>query len=205
MAYWAWWIVVVTAIGVPISIGGLYLLVRSLGQTRQAISIDREVGHAQVRAYLSFQLPATRLPVGRAPEARFKINNTGQSPAYNVRYVADFQVLQHPLADSQRTLVQPAPGQKLPSGSIAAGGEIIGDVTADFDMTRELIDATSDGAEKRIYLAAEVYYNDVFKQPHRTQLCAFLVISRGRVTADSAHRVIIGSDWELSRVCNEAD
>ncbi|CDX49661.1 hypothetical protein MPL3365_100150 [Mesorhizobium plurifarium] len=52
MARWTAITGTVSIVGVPLSVAGLFALWLSLRQTRQAISIDREVGHAQVRAYL---------------------------------------------------------------------------------------------------------------------------------------------------------
>jgi hypothetical protein len=53
MAWWAMWGFYLTLVSTVIGAIGLFFLWRSLKQTREAISIDREVGHAQVRAYLS--------------------------------------------------------------------------------------------------------------------------------------------------------
>jgi hypothetical protein len=53
MAYWAMALFFLSVVSAIIGFVGLVALFISLKQTRQAISLDKEVGHAQVRAYLS--------------------------------------------------------------------------------------------------------------------------------------------------------
>lgn len=90
MAFWAqalFWLTVVTAI---ISFGGLILLIVSLGQTRRAISDTREIGEAQVRAYLSINVRDVAIEVADdgdgsnlAVKIRIEVANSGNTPAYS--------------------------------------------------------------------------------------------------------------------------
>lgn len=87
MAFWAKWMVYVGAVGIPISILGLFGLLLSLRQTRQAISTDREIGEAQVRAYLTIEsvlVSASVKEEGIWWHLDVRVYNCGQSPARKV-------------------------------------------------------------------------------------------------------------------------
>jgi hypothetical protein len=117
MALWGLWMFVASAGGLVISVGGLFMLWQSLGQTREAISIDREVGHAQVRAYLSV-MPG-RVEEGEGAE--IILSNSGQSPARQVRHVAATSQLIWPIEGIPNLLV-PHDGQAAPSLILGPGG-----------------------------------------------------------------------------------
>jgi hypothetical protein len=62
------------------------LLIWSLRQTRQAISNDREIGHSQVRAYLTVEECGAWLIEGDGIAVTVSIKNRGQSPARSVHF-----------------------------------------------------------------------------------------------------------------------
>ena len=69
---------------------GTILIYFTLVQTKAAINLDREVGHAQVRAYLSI-VPKNFPYISDFDEhdvrsCPFNIKNSGQSPAINLKY-----------------------------------------------------------------------------------------------------------------------
>lgn len=203
MAYWSFWTFVVTAIGVPIAIAGVAAVLFALRQTRQAISTDREVGHAQVRAYIGFEIakPPAFGP-GDKPAASFKLINTGQSPANKIRHLTMIEILDHPLPKNQGSLVEPAPGQSIPRVTIRAGGEITIDAEADHPITRDEIDELVRGGNRRLYLVSKVIYEDVFKSIHTSELCAFLELETVTMAANGNR--VLKAQWALSDVANDA-
>ncbi|MAN45224.1 MAG: hypothetical protein CMF04_03335 [Hyphomonas sp.] len=90
MAKWAFWMLFVSAVGVLVGAVGLIFLKGTLDAARDtnqsaldSIRVTREIGQAQVRAYLSFMEPAFHL----SPKIRisFFAKNSGQSPARHLR------------------------------------------------------------------------------------------------------------------------
>lgn len=202
MAYWAAALFLLTAISTMIGIVGLALLFVSLRQTRQAISIDREVGHAQVRAYLSVVPTDFSGPrAGAVPEARLNIVNKGQTPARKVRHLSMFEVLPHPLADSQGPLVAPHPTQFLPTLSIHPDGDERVDVRGESVLSEDDLKLIIEGKTKRLYLAGMVIYDDVFERRHTTMFCFSVVV---KVQPREKGKLYI-CEWEASRVHNDAD
>ena len=176
MAYWALWMFVVSAGGFFVSIGGLMLLLRSLRQTERAISTDREVGHAQVRAYLTIEpKEPSNLEEGKKAAASLHIRNAGQSPAYNVRYVAGVLIETHPLPPDSGPLIYPDPSQPLRIGStVAAQGEFFAEGFSQRPLERDDLRTAMRGGDKRFYLSCIVYYKDVFGVERETVMTAFL-------------------------------
>jgi CHASE3 domain sensor protein len=79
MALWAYWLLWATGFSILISLAGLYLLLDSLRQTRRSISDTREIGQAQIRAYVNCVSATIEICDGIV-----KVNpvfqNTGNSP-----------------------------------------------------------------------------------------------------------------------------
>ncbi|MDX3928704.1 MAG: hypothetical protein QHC90_23225 [Shinella sp.] len=173
MAFWAQAVFWLTGLGTLISGFGLYFVWQSLRQTRQAILTDREVGHAQVRAYLSID---TQTPVVRPdtlPKHEFNIRNTGQSPAYQVAYIAGFDVLPNPMTPGMGHIGGIAPDQDMPRLSIAAGESTIGQAFGIRELTHDDFDKLIDGSAS-LYMFARVFYDDVFHRRHETSFCGRL-------------------------------
>lgn len=153
MAYWANWTFKATAVGLILSSFGLFFLLWSLRQTRTAISIDREVGHAQVRAYLGFELlvTETRVLPGIIPTAKFKIKNTGQSPARKVRHMSFMGAFEHPLVDWQGPMIEPDPENAIPTVSLGANESYTVEARADEIIGQEIFDKISGDSDSRMY------------------------------------------------------
>ena len=177
MATWAFWMFAASVGAVAVSLVSVVLLVGSLRQTRNAISLDREVGHAQVRAYLSVDPEGIKAgPLG-ITEAEIVIRNTGQSPAYAVRYAAALRAAAWPLIDSHPNIVEADPAAPAPRVIIAAGGKFTGEALyaedgapVPADVFRECVDSET----TRLYVSCIVYYKDVFGEARETRMCAFL-------------------------------
>ena len=83
MAFWAFWLLLATVLSILISLAGLYLLLDSLRQTRRSISDTREIGQAQVRAYLTCKdatFEITEMGISVKP----KFHNSGTSPSSEI-------------------------------------------------------------------------------------------------------------------------
>jgi hypothetical protein len=202
MALWAEWTFKATAVGIVLSGIGLFLVLLSLRQTRLAITTDREVGHAQVRAYMGFEIdPAAHVLPGVIPKVSFKIINTGQSPAYKVRHMSFLDDFEHPLLDWQGSLVEEYPEQKSPRVTVRAGGHFTVDASYERKLSQELFDLISNDGPRRIYLVAKVVYEDVFKAEHVSELTAFLEIKYRKLPDNKFAGKF---DWILSHVRNDA-
>jgi hypothetical protein len=207
MAFWALITAIVGAGGLLISIGGVYLLFQSLRQTRTAITNDREIGEAQVRAYLSVESPEQHsidIRPNQIFKAELKIKNTGQSPAYNVRYVAALMPLEYPLADTQVDLIGPDPDSIQRGVTIGASAE----TRIEAELTRaltaqEIVSVKSEGPT-RLFAVAIVTYFDIFKREERkTKYCAYLTAGIAIVDPQS-RKIGTKHEWALANVHNEA-
>lgn len=92
MARWAFWMLVVAAAGTAVAGYGLVLIKRTWIETKRTADITREMGQAQVRAYLSIDTIKASASVGET-EVRLSfdvaVKNCGQSPARGVFLVVD--------------------------------------------------------------------------------------------------------------------
>lgn len=206
MAYWAralFWLSGGTSV---LSILGLIVLVVSLNQTREAISTDREVGHAQVRAYLSIDVPDQSIKIDEHtyPVVKFNVTNRGESPARKVRYAAAVTRRPYPLPDDQRRIVVPVKGQTVPLIAVAPDQNIGGDAVGDFKMDivefRKLLE---DDSPEKVYLTGTVFYEDMFGRERETDFCLFATHvedpEKGRLLAIFNVR----SGWSASHVLND--
>ncbi|MBZ9725757.1 hypothetical protein LB554_17550 [Mesorhizobium sp. CO1-1-11] len=207
MVYWAravFWLSAGTAV---LSILGLMVLVVSLRQTREAISIDREVGHAQVRAYLSIDVPDQSIKIDEdtVPVVKFDVVNRGASPARKVRYIAAVVRLSHPLPDDFGRLVVPHRGQTIPLITVPPNQKIGGEAIGDFKMHivdfRKLLE---DDAAERVYLMGTIFYEDTFRQPRETDFCLFANRSETVDVKGIIGVFHVASGWSASHVLNDA-
>lgn len=81
MAFWAFWMFSASVAGLVVSIAGLGLLLMSLMQTRTAIRDTREIGEAQVRAYLTVTGGDFIVRSDGTIEFRVQMRNVGTSPS----------------------------------------------------------------------------------------------------------------------------
>jgi hypothetical protein len=164
----------------------------------------------ELRAYISFtpQSLANALP-NLLPEASFIITNTGQTPAYNIRYSAILEVLPHPLVKHQGDLVAvhsdpPTAGRPIHSKDhIFGGAKSLKKMTS--DEYQKMI-----GPDHRLYLAGIVWYEDVFKEETRkTKFCVCVGgddygVFAAQAFAQPTPIIIPMADWAFSHVHNDA-
>jgi hypothetical protein len=89
MALWAMWTFIVSAFSLGVTGLGIYFVWRTLGVSLSAIASDREVGEAQVRAYITPTEPRLGFD-GDVPVLEFKLVNSGNSPAFEIDTFCSF-------------------------------------------------------------------------------------------------------------------
>lgn len=99
MAVWAFLVAVTAFVSIPLSITGIYFVWRSLALNRDAVNaatdsnkVAREIGEAQVRAYLTC-ISGDYRQTRQSIICNIVIENTGQSPASEVTLEAFLSVV----------------------------------------------------------------------------------------------------------------
>lgn len=156
MARWSFWAAFTSGVGLLVSIAGFVALVISLRQTRDAISLDREVGHSQTRAYLTVKPQGFDSP---DQVATILLVNSGQSPARNVAYIAAWAKLNWPIESEPGYYIVPQQGQMIPTNSVGPGLEI--------EIRAHHLPTLDEGDDNQPCLIGVVIYDDVFKRRHR--------------------------------------
>jgi hypothetical protein len=204
MVWWAKLGFFTTFVSTAVGAVGLLFLWSSLKQTREAISIDRDVGHAQVRAYLSVEVPKNEdLIVEEGFKVELLIKNTGQSPARNVNHIAGIVIWPQPLksGDGFPIIVEPSVGSV--GVSLASGESIVIDAVMAKNITvKDVVEAMRTG-DKPIYLCSWVFYKDVFGKDRQVWFCAELLKNgKSKIIKGTAYPLF---SWTIARTHNQAD
>ena len=89
MATWAFWMLIVTIFVAVVTAGGVYFVWRTLLATKKTVTITREIGEAQVRAYLTIESGTITPEIEDGERIVWKIHvgvrNCGQSPARKIK------------------------------------------------------------------------------------------------------------------------
>jgi hypothetical protein len=128
--------------------------------TWRLVKSAEKTAELQLRAYISVK-PRNAYDVYmlRAGRVDFLIENTGQTPAYNVRYLARAEIFEHPMVDHQGDLVAVDPVRKLPNLAVHSRQHIIGVTHTEGSMSAEDY-RNMVGESHRFYLAGMVIYDD---------------------------------------------
>lgn len=82
MAQWAFWMLVVSSLGVVVGATGLWFLKGTLDEARNMTSETRKIGQNQTRAYVDVvNAKVIQFEAGKPFMADLEIHNTGQTPA----------------------------------------------------------------------------------------------------------------------------
>lgn len=206
MAFWALMTTVVGAGGFILSFGGLIMLWRSLRQTREAINNDREVGHAQVRAYISIDCDQLIVYHGtKIKKCNFKIVNSGQSPAITVNYLAAILIDDFPrMVDSPPYVIHPT--ARKSNVSIPAGGSIEGEATSDDGIEFSDYTEAISNLSKNLYLYVIVTYKNVFKKECTTEFFVHLNKERAKQKDAIKEKLFYVHDgWHVADTHNWVD
>jgi hypothetical protein len=173
-ANWALGSLAVSFGALVVSAFGLWMLRQSLLYTRAAIGISREIGHAQVRAYLSITPEITVCLPGRKVEATIKVINEGQSPAKNFGYIAYIYMRDHPMPETSWPLIVPAEGQKTPKGVLPPKAEHFCEAISPEILTPEDYRMIRENGKRRLYIAMVAFYSDVFGEDRVSTYCSYV-------------------------------
>lgn len=117
---------------------------------------------AQLRAYVFIKPYHTDVrPDGKAISIKYSIENTGDTPAYNVQHAGDIRLLPFPL---------PAKAIVLSSSDFVGGVSLGKGVPISGERVQEIDIASI--KDKAFYLVVIVKYENAFKKLRTTRLCA---------------------------------
>src|SRR5690606_24180000 len=135
-------------------------LVVSLALTRTALKDNREIGEAQIRAYVDAKnFRFEDIAPNQKPKASVTFVNTGQSPARQFSMVVGFRVTSDP--DGVRFRFGKPRG---PNGSISAGGEALCNWEGNTVLTEENV-RDLDAGRAVVVMGGIASYLDVFGHP----------------------------------------
>jgi hypothetical protein len=176
MADYAFWSTVFVAIGTVLLVGTLILTWMANRSAQAAVAVTREIGEAQVRAYLTeptFKI--TRDKNDHIESVATIIMNVGQSPAIDVSVVVSVAAFRPkgfhtriPLEKLREVLSVKSPpdlsGQIAPSGSRKSLNAV---------SVADAVDYAKNAADIMIFVQAG--WQDVFGFRHRMEYCVLLV------------------------------
>ena len=172
MADWAFWMIVASVAAVVVTATGVVYVAATLGQTRKGVKaavdvvdVTREMGQRQMRAYVG-------VTKGRATydkdtgnlQYSVTIENTGQTPAYNVQIVFQHSFVgrnSKRQASFRHGLQAGSRGNIFPRIPVHIGLEIA--PIPELDIVQECIKETGD-----LFVYGYIRYNDVFDGFRRT-------------------------------------
>lgn len=194
------WLLVVTVGQTILAVFGTWLVWRSLKLTRtatahalDAISVTRDIGERQIRAYLSVaDVAGGNIASGSIPYFTLKLINTGSSPAKQCRVMAN--VFDCEGAPDAAFIRMPKDVVAPSKSNISAGGG----VTIHREFGRPITDEDVEdyiSGKRQIIFAGFVVYRDVFGKTRR--LTFKLNSHRGKVgRADIYFRVCSAGNRE---------
>ena len=135
MAYWAQALFWLTGVGAIGSFFGLWMLFRSLRHTRIAIKDTREIGEAQVRAYLALsnapaQIAVKLLKPDQKVEVQFQVKNSGNSPGLTHNYVATILLEDDGFPVTNGNIIAPYAVGPMPVDVVRQGTSLLGQLLA---------------------------------------------------------------------------
>lgn len=165
MAFWALMMFGATILMTGVTVVGVVFVAKTL-------SVTREIGQAQVRAYVSVKPTLiSNFEEGKGLQAKLTIDNKGNSPAHRLRWKAEFQKISGPLPEGGLlTITEGQTTTDLISGSAIEPTVLLGDI--DRVRYNALFDKSLGENREKLYLACIVSYFDVFDRPQTTAFCA---------------------------------
>jgi hypothetical protein len=140
--------------------------------TRQAILSSEESSKCELRAYVVVSLNSGSYQE-RDKGIRFEgipaIQNTGKTPAHNLRYITSSGVIKEPLGDKYTF---PAPSSETIGEYVLGTSQVyqMHIIANDYVDPKDVPDIM-DGKGKAFYYWGTVIYDDAFGESHRTEFC----------------------------------
>ncbi|WP_108461352.1 hypothetical protein [Devosia naphthalenivorans] len=173
MAAAAWWMVVITAASAVVGAGGLYLIYRTLREAKRsadaadkavaaslaAVEGARDIGQAQVRAYIIISRAIVAHMSSGEYEIQFSFVNAGQTPATGIW-------VEYKLFLGSVDGESPLESEDGESRSDLAPNDAR---AADFDLApsvRDKLNVVKQAKSDEVFLEIEIFYDDVFGVTH---------------------------------------
>jgi hypothetical protein len=131
----------------------------------------------QLRAYVAVAVTDIFDPgEGLKTRGAFIIENFGETPAYEVSYLAALIVLQHPLPDKQADILIPHEDQPLPTMAVHKGQKSPGEAFFDQQepFSPEAFTLATTDENYRLYMVGIVEYRDAFRIKRKTRFAAYI-------------------------------
>jgi hypothetical protein len=173
MAVWAYSLLLLTIGGFVISVVGLAALFLSLAQTRTAIKDTRDIGEAQVRAYMSEKRTSIGWLDWEVGGFTFMNiwQNTGQSPALGCIAYVDHKIADFDAAEDFISPFTERPRSAKVGNACASGGKFIGEGQSINGTTTERLEKK----QSKLIIYSAVEYTDVFKTKWLAESCHVMV------------------------------
>ena len=225
MAYWAMWLLILGVGQVGISGFGIYFIWDSLRLNRvmakaaiDANAVTREIGKAEVRAYLRVSDVSIEVSQTSTIYAKIVVSNSGQSPAHNAKLTVGLK-MRAIFQANRETMPEHASGEidsqgEFSVGSISAQGTGVAEPWWDrrqlesFDFKREFLDSffanffsdVTGNYRLHLTIVGTVTWTDVFNCPCTLNFHSFFSEFE---TAESNARRGIGETASLHQTLSE--
>jgi hypothetical protein len=173
-AVWAYLMGSAALIGMILSAFGVFLVWRTFSATRESNLITREIGEAQVRAYIRVSIQGIGdgavIQNETCPAFELKMDNVGQTPAYKVRHIAFAGKLPKIFPHPCRDLAVKHPDSHWVETSLFPRD----DIKASIDSTLtwgEIFPLLETNDTHTYYVAGVIWYQDVFERDHKRRFC----------------------------------
>ncbi|WP_349434302.1 hypothetical protein [Pararhizobium sp. A13] len=183
MAWWTFWMTVVSAATLGITSIGIYYIRDTLVETRKAVKaaddaviVTRDMAQMQMRAYMNTAHAWISFKENNEPVAHVSIKNFGQTPAMNVKSWIHIWIEKYPLKGS---LPFPKEGEVDQSSSVISPGF---HYNYHHPRTRgidEEIMTEIRAGRAAIYVYGGITYDDVFGGNRKTEFLKFCTGERG--------------------------
>ena len=170
MARWSLYMLITSALTITITAIGVYYVRDTLLVTRTAMLDTRQIGEAQVRAYLGFEVISGDVAAGKQLKFQVRITNHGQSPAQAVA-VASNTMIRSKNWERQSEDGGVISGE-YPSVTIHPSGfyDVFTDMDPPIHLSAEVIFNLKDD-KSCVFASVLVFYQDVFEIKWESQFC----------------------------------
>lgn len=108
----------------------------------------------------------------RMPAVKFRVKNTGASPAFNHQYAARLLYMPNGYASSANRIIDPVSGPKSSMIVLAPGESQMASTNTDVIWTDEMFQTVAGPRRThKMILVGLLVYKDVFKNPRETRFC----------------------------------
>jgi len=172
-----WWMRVLTLALVGVGFLQLIAFIVQAIRLKETIGVMHDTGERQLRAYISIT-PGLVIEQDDANNIRFEfqpwIKNTGQTPAYEVKYSARSVISTYPLPDDF-TFPVVGTGVYTSSSVLGSGEQLFAVIAADSMYATAELAAIKAPGNRRIWVYGTVEYTDVFEKKRSTKFCFFIL------------------------------